>query len=65
MSSSDVYVPINYGILIVVKEIQDYLETELQIQATQQDIIENAILGLQIQLRNNLVIAKSCEKNDF
>lgn len=51
MSSSDVYVPINYGILIVVKEIQDYLETELQIQATQQDIIENAIVALQIELK--------------
>ena len=54
MSSSDVYVPINYGILIVVKEIQDYLETELQIQATQQDIIENAIVALQIELNKQL-----------
>lgn len=51
MSSSNVNVSINYGILIVVKEIQDYLETELQIQATQQDIIENAIVVLQIELK--------------
>lgn len=65
MSSSDVYVPINYGILMVVEEIQKYLKTELQIQATQQDIIENAIVGLQIELRNNIVIAKYYEKHDF
>lgn len=62
MSASDVSVPINYGILVVVQEIQDYLETEFQIQATQQDIIENAIVGLQIELRNNFLIAvKYCE----
>lgn len=58
MSSSDVYVPINFGILMVMKEIQSYLETELQIQATQQDIIENAIVSLQIELRYNLLITK-------
>lgn len=49
--SSDVHVSINYGILIVVEEIQEYLKTELQIQATQQDIIENAIVALQIELK--------------
>ena len=52
MISSDVYVPINYGILIVVEKIQHYLETELQIHATQQDIIENAIVALDIDLKN-------------
>ena len=53
MSSSDVYVPINYGILMVAEEIQEYLKTELQIQATQQDIIENAIVYLDIDLKSN------------
>lgn len=53
MSSSDVYVPINYGILMVAEEIQNYLESELQIQATQQDIIENAIVYLDINLKSN------------
>ncbi|EAC3855193.1 hypothetical protein B5G90_17420 [Listeria monocytogenes] len=48
---SDVHVSINYGILMVVEEIQEYLKTELQIQATQQDIIENAIVALQIELK--------------
>jgi hypothetical protein len=51
MSSSNVNVSINYGILMVVEEVQEYLKTELQIQATQQDIIENAIVALQIELK--------------
>lgn len=45
------YVPINFDILMVMEEIQSYLETELQIQATQQDIIENPIVALQIELK--------------
>lgn len=49
--SSDVHVSINYGILMVVEEIQEYLKTELQIQATQQDIIENAIIALQTDFK--------------
>ena len=57
MLSTDVYVPINYGILMVVEEIKEYLETNLQITATQQDIIENAVVALQANLINNHIIA--------
>ena len=57
MLSTDVYVPINYGILMVVEEIKEYLETNLQITATQQDIIENAVVALQANLINNHMIA--------
>lgn len=51
MPSENVYVQINPAILDIVKEIQEYLETKLLIQATQQDIIENAIVSLQAQFR--------------
>lgn len=51
MSSENVYVQISPAILRVVEEIQDYLDTTLLIQATQQDIIENAIVALQTQFR--------------
>lgn len=46
MSSANVYVSINSFILVVVEEIKDYLETQLLIQVTQQEIIENAIVAL-------------------
>lgn len=46
MTSANVYVPINSSILVEVEEIKDYLETQLLIQATQQDIIEDAIVTL-------------------
>lgn len=51
MPSENVYVQINPAILKVVEEIQDYLDTTLLIQATQQDVIENAIVALQAQFR--------------
>lgn len=50
MSKSDVCVPINIGILSVVEEIKEHLDSKLQIQATKQDIIENAIISLQLEL---------------
>ncbi|MBC9720077.1 MAG: hypothetical protein H9W82_01315 [Lactobacillus sp.] len=50
MPSVDVYVPIDNSILVLVEEIKEYLETNLLIQATQQDIIENAIVALKTQL---------------
>lgn len=46
MTSANVYVSINSSILVEVEEIKDYLETQLLIQATQQDIIEDAIVAL-------------------
>ena len=52
----DIKVPINFGILLVVEDIKTYLESELQIEATSQDIIENAIVSLQIDLKNNYII---------
>ena len=33
MFPSDIKVPINFGILLVVEDIQEYLDSELQIQA--------------------------------
>lgn len=57
MSSANVYVPINAALLVVVEEIKDYLETRLLIQATQQEIIGNAIVALKTQL-NELYIKK-------
>ncbi len=50
MPSADVSVQINSTILTLVEEIKDHLDTQLFIQATQQDIIENAIVALKIQL---------------
>lgn len=49
-------VSINIGILLVVEEMQNYLESEFKIEATQQDIIENAIISLQIDLLNNYIV---------
>jgi len=46
MPSANVYVPINSSILILVEEMKVCLETQFLIQATQQDIIENAIILL-------------------
>ena len=51
----DIKVPINFGILLVVEDIKRYLESELQIEATSQDIIENAIVALQIDLKNKYI----------
>ena len=50
MPSANVYVPINSSILVLVEEIKECLETKFLIQATQQDIIENAIVALKTQL---------------
>ncbi|MFL2106608.1 hypothetical protein [Desemzia sp. FAM 23991] len=46
----DVYVPINNSILVLVEEMKECLETKFLIQATQQEIIENAIVALKTQL---------------
>ena len=51
MPSVDSYVPINNSILVLVEEIKECLETQFLIQATQQDIIENAIVFLSIQYK--------------
>lgn len=51
MPSANVYVPINSSILILVEEMKECLETQFLIQATQQDIIENAIVALRIQYK--------------
>lgn len=56
MFALDIKVPINVGILLVVNDIQEYLDSELQIQATQQDIIENAIVALQLDLKNKYIV---------
>ena len=56
MFALDIKVPINVGILLVVDDIQEYLDSELQIQATQQDIIENAIVALQLDLKNQYIV---------
>ena len=50
MPSVDVYMPINSSVLVLVEEIKECLETRFLIQATQQDIIENAIVALKTQL---------------
>ena len=49
MPLANVYVPINSSILILVEEMKECLETQFLIQATQQDIIENAIVFLSTQ----------------
>ena len=51
MPETDIYVPINANILKVVYEIKYHLEKEFLIQATQQDIIENAIVALKLELK--------------
>lgn len=53
MPSVDVNVPINSSILVLVEEIKECLETKFLIQATQQDIIENAIVFLSTQSKYN------------
>jgi hypothetical protein len=50
MTSENIHVPINSSILVLVEEIKDSLENKFLIQATQQDIIENAIVALKTQL---------------
>lgn len=42
MPKENVYVPIIKSILVLVEEMKECLETQFLIQATQQDIIENA-----------------------
>jgi len=49
--SVDIYVPINNSILVLIEEIKDSLEKKFLIQATQQDIIENAIILLSTQYK--------------
>lgn len=49
MPSEEVYVPISVTILVVVEEIKSYLETQLLIQATQPDMLENTIFALRTQ----------------
>lgn len=51
MSSENIHVPINSSILVLVEEIKECLEMQFLIQATQQDIIENAIIALRIQYK--------------
>lgn len=51
MPSENIRVPINSTILILVEEIKDSLEKKFLIQATQQDIIENAIILLSTQYK--------------
>ena len=49
MPSANVYVPINSSILLLIEELKECLETQFLIQATQQDIIENAVIFLSTQ----------------
>lgn len=58
MLSKEVNTQIHSSILGVVEEIKEYLDVHYQIKATQQDIIENAIISLQADLRNNFIIVK-------
>ena len=44
-----VYIPFNSSILVLVEEMNERLETQLLIQATQQDSIENALVFLSTQ----------------
>ena len=53
MPSKEVSTQIHSSILVVVEEIKEYLDVHYQIKATQQEIIENAIIALQADLRNN------------
>lgn len=50
MPSENIHVLINSTILVLVEEIKECLETKFLIQATQQNIIENAIVALKFQL---------------
>lgn len=58
MPSKEVNTQINSNILLVVKEIKEYLEVQLHIKATHQDIIENAIVALRADLVTNPIITK-------
>jgi len=49
MPSENIHVLINSTILVLVEEIKNSLEKKFLIQATQQDIIENAIILLSTQ----------------
>lgn len=51
MPSENIHVLINSTILVLVEEIKDSLEKKFLIQATQQDIIENAIILLSTQYK--------------
>lgn len=51
MPLENIHVLINSTILILVEEIKDSLEKKFLIQATQQDIIENAIILLSTQYK--------------
>jgi len=51
MPSANVYVPINSSILVLVEEMKECLETQFLIKATQQDIIENAVIFLSTQYK--------------
>ena len=53
MTSANVYVPINGSISMLIEEIKESLETQFLISATQQDIIENAIVFLSTQSKYN------------
>lgn len=53
MTSKEVNTQIHSSILVVVEEIKEHLDLQYQIKATQQDIIENAIIALQVDIRNN------------
>lgn len=50
MTSKEVNTQIHSSILVVVEEIKEYLDLHYQIKATQQNIIENAIISLQADL---------------
>lgn len=52
MQEKEVNTQIHSNILVVVEEIKEYLDIHYQIKATQQDIIENAIIALQADLRS-------------
>lgn len=53
MPSKEINTRIHSNVLVVVEEIREYLDLHYQIKVTQQDIIENAIITLQADLRNN------------
>lgn len=46
MPSANLYVPNNGSILVLVEKMKECLKSQLLVQATQQDSIENAILFL-------------------
>lgn len=52
MTSENIHLPINSSILVLVKEMKDRLETQFLTIATQQDIIENAVIFLSTQYKS-------------